>query len=169
MSTMDIYFSLHFYHFSMAPPRTASKRGKLPAPRLPVTRQMGARTPQRGVSGSVATRSETGQSTSALDGGEHDIISCDNSTMQAQGDHAIPDSFPIDERVTDSLKQKIWSNEFIHLSQLLKANSEPEHFNITMLIWVWRAFLVSPSKETTRHFVNRSVEHRFSRYSCLST
>ena len=226
---MDIYFSLHFYHFSMAPPRTASKLGKLPAPRRPVTRRMGARTPQRGVSGPVATHSETGQSTSAsdvttsgygqtdaaasypgadarplsavvttsivelikqtvsdelrsalhsmqetqlgtgsqrvegqeplpcdlplpsvsfetpptdspqrmqstwaLDGGEHDIISCDNSTMQAQGEHAIPDSFPIDARVTDSLKQNIWSNEFIELSQLLKGNSEPEHFNITM-------------------------------------
>ena len=228
-SIMDIYFSLHFYHFSMAPPRTASKRGKLPAPRRPVTRRMGARTPQRGVSGPVATRSETGQCTSAsnvttsghgqtdaaasypvaderplsavvttsivelikqtvsdelrsallsmqetqlgtgsqrvegqeplpcdlplpsvsfetpptdspqlmqstwaLDGGEHDIISCDNSTMQAPGEHAIPDSFPIDAHVTDSLKQKIWSNEFIELSQLLKGNSEPEHFNITM-------------------------------------
>ena len=65
-------------------------------------------------------------------GGEHDILSCGNNTMQAQGAHAIPDTFPIDAPVTDSLKQHIWSNEFIDLSQLLKPHSEPEHFNITM-------------------------------------
>ena len=67
MSIMGIYFSFHFYHFSMAPPLTVSKKGKMPAPQRPVTRRMSAKTPQQGVSGSVVTSSESGQSTSATD------------------------------------------------------------------------------------------------------
>ena len=63
------------------------------------------------------------QSSWALDGGQHQILSVDSRTMQAQRAHAIPDTFPIDARVQEGIKQKIWSNEFIDLAQLLKPKS----------------------------------------------
>ena len=101
-SIMDIYFSLHFYHFSMAPPRTASKRGKLPAPRRPVTRRMGARTPQRGVSGPVATRSETGQSTSASD-----VTTSGHGQTDAAASYPGADERPLSAVVTTSIVELI--------------------------------------------------------------
>ena len=102
MSIMDIYFSPHFYHFSMAQPRTASKRGKLPAPRWPVTRWMCARTPQRGVSGSVATRSETGQSTSASD-----VTTSGHGLTDAAASYPGADESPLSAEVTTSIVELI--------------------------------------------------------------